>query len=90
MENEIGPHIQNITKREIDIALEEEIFFQILEDGVKEVDNLIERWKRKEMRLSEEVSYDMGWQKHLSDHRYDSISGHGFMVRKHIKLCIEK
>ena len=26
------------------------------------------------------VSYDMGWQKCSTGHRYDSMSGHGFII----------
>ena len=32
-----------------------------------------------EIRLT--TSYDMGWNKRSSGHKYDSISGHGFLLR---------
>ena len=65
--------ISNASMKE---ALEEEIKLSVSEE-------LFERWKKgdatsKEVELT--CSYDMGWNKRSSGHKYDSISGHGFLM----------
>ena len=34
------------------------------------------------------VSYDMGWNKRSSGHRYDSLSGHAFIIDAYTRRII--
>lgn len=88
IENELRPYIHEITKNSVDAALEEEIRLQMTADGVADVEERIMRWKRGEFRPSVRVSYDMGWKKRSSGHRYDSMSGHGLMIGHHSQKVI--
>ena len=46
-------------------------------------ENLFEKYLCKKLNpknVKLTVSYDMGWNKRSSGHKYDSISGHGFLM----------
>lgn len=48
-------------------------------------------WKEKKLNASDvklTISYDMGWNKRSSGNKYDSISGHGFILGKHTKMIL--
>ena len=60
-------------------ALQEEIMLTMKRHGGN-----YDEWKKKEIQDREQVllivSFDMGWQKHSSGNKYDSLSGHAFMI----------
>ena len=69
IENSLGPLIKGITQKEMDDALEEEIRCQMKEDNIEDIEDRIGQWKRREIRPSIQISYDMGWKKRSSGHR---------------------
>ena len=72
----IRPEIKKITDLCMQEARDEEIKETIGEE-------LFERYKNGDLSSSEVqlvVMYDMGWNKRSSGHKYDSISGHGFLL----------
>ena len=87
-----GSTFKKSTFSRIQSALRKEIVFisdeSMEEATAKEVEatvseDLYKKWLKKEnvrndIKLT--ISYDMGWNKRSSGHKYDSISGHGFVV----------
>ena len=72
----IRPKIKKITDLCIQEARDEEIKETIGEE-------LLAKYKNGDLSSSEiqlVVIYDMGWNKQPSGHKYDSISGHGFLL----------
>lgn len=63
--------------RSIDVALDQEILEQLQKDGTP---RQFAAWKMGTFHPMVCISYDMGWQKRSSGHKYDSMSGHGMMV----------
>lgn len=79
VENEIGKLIRNVAYQQCDSALEEEVFLTLEKEGRSEY---FEKWKQGEAKncVSITACYDMGWNKRSSGHRYDSNSGHAFLI----------
>ena len=75
----IGQHLRDAAEQGMADALEEEIRLTLEKEGKN-----YDEWKNKKIEEREivelTVSYDMGWQKRSSGNRYDSLSGHAFMV----------
>lgn len=86
IENELHPIIQEITQDSLAKALEEEVLEELRTQG--EEDQL-DSWKEGKCVVGIHVSYDMGWQKRASGHKYDSSSGHGLVVGKHTSKILD-
>jgi len=79
------PTINKISDESMKQALWEEIDSTIGTERCNE-------WKRGNVRPEDvklTVTYDMGWQKRSSGHKYDSTSGHGFMLGARTKKIID-
>ena len=85
IETNLGELTHEISQSEINTALEEEITSQLNIEG--RIDDL-DAWKKKTIRPLVNVSYDMGWQKRSSGHRYDSMSGHGLIIGEHTQKVL--
>ena len=73
IENLIGKSIIKIGKESMDEALLEEIE---AETGLNK-----DEWEKTiNSSIGLNASYDMGWSKRSSGHRFDSISGHAFLI----------
>ena len=79
IEDKLGDTIEKVTQQSMKDALSEEIRLQLIEDG-REGD--LKKWQagKKINRVFLTVLYDMGWSKQSSGTRYDSKSGHAFLV----------
>ena len=87
----ISRPIRTLTKELIQQAREEEevrvTFFDLLKEEnskltTSQLEDEFHKWKNgvRTDEIGLLVSYDMGWQKKSSGKRYDSLSGHGFLV----------
>ena len=85
----VGEKIQLVCRHEMDLAIEEEIKQTILHE---KGEDFYKVWKSKAAGEREKigltVSYDMGWNKRSSGHRYDSLSGHAFIVGAYTRRII--
>ena len=85
----IGGKITDIAQKEINLALEMEIKETLVnergEDYYKEWINK-KQGEREKVGLT--VSYDMGWNKRSSGNRYDSLSGHAFIIGAYTRRII--
>ena len=79
LEDKMGKVIRSICAQSIEDALNEEIRLQLVKEE-RECD--YEKMKRGEKieRVKLTVLYDMGWSKRSSGTRYDSKSGHAFVI----------
>ena len=75
----MGRVIRDVTKKEIRRALEEEVRLTLEQEGRGDE---YEKWERGEeiTRVKLTGSFDMGWNKRSSGNRYDSNSGHAFII----------
>ena len=85
----IGGKITDIAQKEIDLALEMEIKETLVnekgEDYYKEWINK-KQGEREKVGLT--VSYNIGWNKRSSGNRYDSLSGHAFIIGAYTRRII--
>lgn len=86
IETTLSPIIQQIAQDSTAKVLEDEITSQLKEDGKEEYFSV---WKDGKYHPMIDVSYDMGWQKRGGGNQYNSSSGHGLMIGKHTKKCID-
>ena len=79
LEENIGEIIRQLSEQAIQDALEERIFAQLKQDNRE---SYFEKWKKGERlaHLKITVCFDMGWNKRSSGNRYDSNSGHAFII----------
>ena len=76
IENVIGKELRAVADQSMEDMLEVEIK-KTLEEKNMSYDEFKNDNKQK---IGLTVSYDMGWSKRSSGHRYDSISGHSFFI----------
>ena len=72
----IRPAIVNVTDQSMKEGREEEILATVGKEN-------FDKWKEKKITPDEvklTTSYDMGWNKRSSGTKYDSTSGHGFVI----------
>ena len=75
-ESKIGVSLRKIAKESMEEAKVFEVRMQLESEN-----NDYEEWRQiKNEKVKLTVSFDMGWSKRSSGHRYDSLSGHAFMV----------
>ena len=75
-ESKIGVSLRKIAKESMEEAKVFEVSMQ-LDSETKDY----EEWRQNtNEKVNLTVSFDMGWSKRSSGHRYDSLSGHAFMV----------
>ena len=85
VQSAIRPIIKNVSEKSMMEAREKEVSATIGHDK-------IEDWKQKkihpdDVRLT--ISYDMGWNKRSSGNKYDSMSGHGFVLGGNTKKILQ-
>ena len=77
----VGEKILSVCRQEMELAMGEEIRQKILYERDEE---WYKTWVEKPAGEREQIgltaSFDMGWNKRSSGHRYDSLSGHGFVI----------
>ena len=74
-ESKIGASLRKVAKESMDEAKECEVRMQLQSEK-----RSYTKWKQcKQEQVLLTVSFDMGWSKRSSGHRYDSLSGHAFM-----------
>ena len=85
----VGSKIQAVCQNEMQLALELEVKETMIHEHGDEYYN---NWKSKKIGARDKVgltvSYDMGWNKRSSGHRYDSISGHAFIIGAYTRRII--
>jgi len=77
IEAALRPTIKSVCDEAVAKGLDEEVKLT-LNNNVR-----FQMWKRGELTSKDvklTVGYDMGWNKRSSGHKYDSTSGHGFLV----------
>ena len=85
----IGEKIRNIAQKEIDLALEMEIKETIVnEKGEEYYAEWMSKAKGDREKIGLTVSYDMGWNKRSSGHRYDLLPGHAFIIGAYTRQII--
>ena len=74
IEQTIGTNLGNEAIKTMEKELDEEVKLTLK--------NKIEygNYKKKELQVPITVQFDMGWSKRSSGNRYDSLSGHAFMI----------
>jgi len=81
----IRPAIKELSEKSEKEAREAEVLATI---GADKFDD----WKNKKLKANDvklTISYDMGWNKRSSGNKYDSISGHGFVLGKNTKKILQ-
>ena len=80
IETLINPYLLQVAEQSMERAREEEVKMTLLEKGIC----YDKEWKQKNEMDRKQValttSFDMGWNKRSSGRRYDSLSGHGFLL----------
>ena len=85
----IGEKIQAVSEKEMDLAMEMEIKETIMnEKGEKYYKEWVGKAQGYRQKIGLTVSYDMGWNKRSSGHRYDSLSGHAFIIGAYTRRII--
>ena len=74
--NALRPEIKKVTDFCMEKARCDEILKTIGENGYEE----FKKGNLKPTQVPLTVMYDMGWNKRSSGNKYDSVSGHGFLV----------
>ena len=80
IENAIGETIVSVSQQSMRDAIKEEVE---IETGKK-----FSEFMKSKIEFGLIGSHDMGWSKRSSGHRYDSLSGHAFLVSFHWKKVI--
>ena len=80
IENVIGPTLINVSEKSQLEALKKEVKAETGQDYGELM--------TKDEKIGIMGSYDMGWNKRSSGHRYDSISGHAFLISYHCQKVI--
>ena len=83
IESLIGKHLRQIGDDSMTEALEKEVR---MTQAYKDMPTI--HWKSSQDKIGLTVAYDMGWTKRSSGNRYDSLSGHAFMVGVHSQKII--
>ena len=88
IESNIGENLREIAEQAMKEALDEEIKLTLEEQGID-----FKQWQEKTIQEKEQVlltvSFDTGWQKRLSGNKYDSLSGHAFMIGARSRKIIQ-
>ena len=79
----IGKHLRHVADKSMQQALDEEIN---LTQKHKQVPTI--NWKTNDTKVGLTLGYDMGWSKRSSGNRYDSLSGHAFLVGGHSRKIV--
>jgi len=85
VQNAMRPAIKRISQQCMEKARAEEVLQTI---GLERCND----WKEKKIDAKEvklTISYDMGWNKRSSGHKYDSMSGHGFVLGGQSKKVLQ-
>ena len=75
----IGARLRNVVEEGMKDALQEEIRLTLERQG-KSYSEWLKQDENTRQQVLLTVCYDMGWQKRSSGNKYDSLSGHAFMV----------
>ena len=76
IENKLGEHIINVAEKPMENGKQLEAKMKL-----KEINESYDEWQKDTTsKLGLTVSYDMGWSKRSSGNRYDSPTGHSFMI----------
>ena len=79
IESVVGRYLRDAAEEGMREALQEEIKLTLEKEG-KDYGEWVKQDKATRQQVKLTVSYDMGWQKRSSGNRYDSLSGHAFMI----------
>ena len=71
----IGKFLRIVANESMQTALDLEVHNTLKNKGIK-----IKQWRTYLCAIALTVSYDMGWSKRSSGRRYDSLSGHAFLI----------
>ena len=89
-ESTIGNVVKQVADEELKYCLKEEIKLTL--NLVDDSDDAFQRWMSLPLSDRDEVgitvSYDMTWQKRSSGRKYDSPSGHSFIVGQHSRCIV--
>ena len=83
IESLIGKSLRGVADKSMDKALDKEVEKTLKYKNINHYN-----WKESDNHTGLTMSYDMGWSKRSSGHRYDSLSGHGFLVGAHSRKIV--
>ena len=86
----VGEKIRSVAEKEMELAMVEEIKATILtEKGEEWYDEYFKKSEGEREAIGLTVSFDMGWNKRSSGHKYDSLSGHAFIIGVYTRRIID-
>ena len=86
----VGEKIRSVAEKEMELAMVEEIKATILtEKGEEWYNQYYAKPEGEREAIGLTVSFDMGWNKRSSGHKYDSISGHAFIIGVYTRRIID-